>query len=77
MGASTDPCGTPRATAADEDFSFPGSLPVCGCSESFSPIPGSSLAYRSGGVWLPGGGEVLCQTPLRSPAAQRRPGHRR
>ena len=48
MGASTDPCGTPEVTAADEDVSFPGSLPVCGCSESFSPIPASSLVVEFG-----------------------------
>ena len=75
MGASTDPCGTPEVTGAGEDFSLPGLLPVCVCSESFSPIPASSLAYRTDGVWLPAGGGTLCQTPLRSPTAQRRSGH--
>ena len=75
MGAFTDPCGTSDVTGAGEVFSLPGPLPVCDCSESFSPIPATSLAYRSDGVWLPDGGGTICQTPLRSPAAQRRSGH--
>ena len=60
MGASTDPCRTPEVIRAGEDFSLPGSLPVCDCSESFSSIPASSLAYRSDGVWFPDGGGTLC-----------------
>ena len=54
--------------------SLPLSFPLFGCSESFSPIPRSSLAYRSGGVWFV---RWWCLTSLRSPAAQRRSGHHR
>ena len=77
MGASTDPCGTPEVIVADEDVSPLGSPVLYGCSEIVSPIPASSLAYHSGGVWLPDGRGVLCEMHLRYQAAQRRSGHHR
>ena len=57
MGASTDPCATPEVTV--NTFFLPVSLPVCDCSESLSPIPASSLAYRSDEDWLPDGGGAI------------------
>ena len=45
--------GRLRSLGPVKTFSLPGSLPLSDCSESFSPIPASSLAYRSDGVWLP------------------------
>ena len=45
------PVGRLRSLGPVKTFSLPGSLPVWDCSESFSPIPASSLAYCSDGVW--------------------------
>ena len=58
MGASTDPCGRPEVTAADEDVSLPGLLPVCCCPERSSPIPASSLMVEFRCQM------EVCQTPL-------------
>ena len=69
------PMGRLRSLGPVKTFSLPGSLPVCDCSESYSPIPASSLSYSSDGVWSPDGGGALYQTPLRSPTPQRRSGH--
>ena len=47
MGKVQIPVGRLSSLGPVKTFSLPGSLPVCYCSESFSPIPASSLACRS------------------------------
>ena len=64
------PVGRLRSLRQMKTFPFQDHFMCVDAPKTVHPFQG--LPSRCGGVWLPDGGGVLCPTPLRSPAAQRR-----